>query len=332
MTSTTAPVSSATPLGARRFVGALPTATIFLVLIGLLAWITILNPNFTEPTVFLNFLRRATPLMILAAGQLFVITAGGFDLSVGSLVTVTVAAAARWIDGADSRTYPIILVLLALGVLVGTINGAVVAWLKVPSFIVTLGMLLMLQGAVDYWTGGAPTGALSDRVRSFGRDAWEGVPLVDRLPFAIPIMLAVGVAAWVLLHRTSFGHQVMALGGGHRVARLAGVPVRRVRVSVFVISAVAAVIAGILLAGIGGVSAKTGEGLEFQAIAAVVLGGAALGGGRGSVVAALAGALTLESTFTLLNLLEWSEGMRSVVQGLVIVLAVAVAARQERRS
>jgi ribose transport system permease protein len=307
------------------------TGTIFLVLLALLVWISIINPNFTEPTVFLNFLRRATPLMILAAGQLFVVAAGGLDLSVGSTVTVIVVVAARWLGGNESLTWVVIATLLALGVVIGLVNGLIVTKLKVPSFIATLGMLLILAGAADYWTGGAPRGALSDAFRQFGISAWQ-VPALGRLPYAVVVMIAVGIAAWLLFHRTSFGHQVLAVGGGAPTARLSGVDVRRVRIITFVLSSLAAVVAGVLLGGIGGISPGIGRGLELRSISAVVLGGAALGGGRGSVPAAMVGALTLEATFTLLNLLGYAQGVRDVVQGLVIVVAVAVLARRELRS
>ena len=158
------------------------TAPIFLVLIALLVWITILNPNFLEPPVFLSFLKRAAPLVILAAGQYFVIVSGEFDLSVGSLVTVVVVVAARLIDGDPGNTWPVIALLLAFGAAVGLVNGLITTRLRVPSFITTLGMLLILQGAVFLWTGGAPRGALADNFREIGRLGIEDFPVLDQLP------------------------------------------------------------------------------------------------------------------------------------------------------
>lgn len=306
------------------------TGTIFLVLVAILVWISILNPNFTDPQVMLNFVRRATPLLVLAAGQMFVVATGGLDLSVGSTVTVTVVIAARWIDGDEAATWYVIPALIVMGALIGLINGLIVTKLKVPSFITTLGMLLILAGAVDYWTGGAPRGALSDNFRRFGIDGWD-MPVLGRLPYAVVIVLVIGIIAWYLLHRTSFGHQILAVGGGARTSLLSGVDVHRIRILAFVISGVAAVLAGILLGGIGGVSAQVGDGLEFRAIAAVVLGGTALAGGRASAPAAIVGALTLEAVFTLLNLLGYSEGMRDIVQGLIIIAAVGSMSRREFR-
>ena len=308
------------------------TAPIFIVLLGLLVWIAILNPNFTEPPVFLAFLKRAAPLMILAAGQLFVIVSGEFDLSVGSLVTAVVVAAAGLTEGDPDRTWWVVATLFGLGILVGLINGIVTTRLLVPSFITTLGMLLILQGAVLYWSGGAPRGSLPENFRVFGRRGIEDVPLIEQLPYSVSILIIVGIVAVLLLHRTTFGKQLFAAGGNPRAATLSGVDVPLVRTLAFVLSGISAVIAGILVGGFAGISQDAGAGYEFQAISAVVLGGAVLGGGRGSMVAAMAGALTLEALFTLLNLLGLPKPLRDAVQGLIIIGAVAYAAYRLRRT
>lgn len=130
------------------------------------------QPLFLEPDGFLAFVKLAAPLAILAAGQYFVIVSGEFDLSVGSLVTAEVVIAARLIDGDSGATWPVILLLLAFGALIGAVNGLVTTLLRVPSFIVTLGSLLILSGAVFLWTGGSPRGALSEEFRQFGRAPW----------------------------------------------------------------------------------------------------------------------------------------------------------------
>lgn len=308
------------------------TAPIFVVLLGLLVWIAILNPNFTNPPVFLAFLKRAAPLVILAAGQLFVIVSGEFDLSVGSLVTAVVVAAAGLTEGDPDRTWLVVTALFALGILVGLINGIVTTRFHVPSFITTLGMLLILQGVVLYWSGGAPRGSLPENFRVFGRRGIEDVPVIEQLPYSVIILVVVGVAAVLLLHRTTFGKQIFAAGGNPRAAALSGVDVPLVRTLAFILSGISAVIAGVLVGGFAGISQDAGAGYEFQAISAVVLGGAALGGGRGSMVAAMAGALALEALFTLLNLLGLPAPLRDAVQGLIIIGAVAYAAYRLRRA
>jgi ribose transport system permease protein len=334
MTSTTARFEQELTISWRERLrrGALGTAPIFVVLIGLLVWIAILNPNFTEPPVFLAFLKRAAPLMILAAGQMFVIVSGEFDLSVGSLITAVVVAAAGLTEGDPDRTLWVVVALFALGIVVGLINGIVTTRLYVPSFITTLGMLLILQGAVLYWSGGAPRGSLPDNFRVFGRRGIEDVPVIEQLPYSVIVLVVTGIAAVLLLHRTTFGKQIFAAGGNPRAAALSGVDVPRVRTLAFVLSGISAVIAGILVGGFAGISQEAGAGYEFQAISAVVLGGAALGGGRGSMVAVMAGALALEALFTLLNLLGLPKPLRDAVQGLIIIGAVAYAAYRLRRA
>jgi ribose transport system permease protein len=333
-TSTTARFEQELTISWRERVlrGARGTAPIFIVLLGLLVWIAILNPNFTEPPVFLAFLKRAAPLVILAAGQMFVIVSGEFDLSVGSLVTAVVVAAAGLTEGDPDRTWWVVAALFGLGILVGLVNGIVTTRLHVPSFITTLGMLLILQGSVLYWSGGAPRGSLPDNFRVLGRRGIEDVPLIEQLPYSVIILVVVGIAAVLLLHRTTFGKQLFAAGGNPRAASLSGVDVPLVRTLAFVLSSISAVIAGILVGGFAGISQDAGAGYEFQAISAVVLGGAALGGGRGSMVAAMAGALALEALFTLLNLLGLPKPLRDAVQGLIIIGAVAYAAYRLRRA
>jgi len=310
----------------RRFANSLMgTGTIFVLLLILWVWITILNPSFAEPGPFLAYLKRSAPLVILAAGAYFVLVSGNFDLSVGSLVTVIVVVAARLIDGDPSNTWPVIVLLLVIGVVVGLVNGFISTVLRVPSFITTLGMLLILNGAVFLWTGGAPRGALADNFRSIGRQGINGIPWIEQLPWSVLLLFAIGAAS-ALLMRSDFGRQLIATGDNERAARLSGVRVDRVRILAFVLSGTLAAVAGILLAGFGGVSAQAGQGLEFDAITACVLGGVVLGGGRGSVVAAMAGALTLEALFTWLNLQGISGALEDTVQGVIIIAAVSFAA------
>jgi ribose transport system permease protein len=310
----------------------LAAAPVFIVLFGLLIWITIENPNFTNPNVFLIFLRRAAPLMILAAGQLFVIVSGEYDLSMGALITLVVILAGDWIDGDPALTWPIIAVLLLIGALVGLVNGVITTRLGVPSFITTLGMMLILSGFALWWSGGTPKGSLPDNFRQWGRTGIEDFPVINQLPWSVVIMWIVMIVCTWLLHVTSFGKQVFATGGNPRAAFFSGVNVPRVRTLCFVISSVTAVIAGILLGGFSGVSPDAGGGYEFRAISAVVLGGAILGGGRGMVIPAMAGALTLEALFTLLNLLGLPNPIRDVFQGAIIIGALGIAAFRDRKS
>jgi len=301
-----------------------PTTIPWLLLVVVLAAISYEDPNFLTPDGFLAYLRTAAPLALLAIGAYFVLASGEFDLSVGSLVTVVVVVAAKLSDGDPANTIPVLLVLFAIGIAVGLFNGVCTTYLRVPSFIVTLATLLMLSGAVFLWTGGAPTGSLAENFRSIGREGITGVPLIDEIPYSVIVLAAFGGFGW-WLSRGGFGRRVLAVGDNDRAAALSGIAVHRVRIAAFVISATSAILAGIVLAGFGGLSAQVGQGLEFQAITAAVLGGTVLGGGKGSVPGAIAGALVLEALFRLMTLYAVDSALQQTVTGIIIIAAVAVA-------
>jgi ribose transport system permease protein len=303
-----------------------------IVLIALYLAIGVKQPTYLEPAGLVSFLRRAAPLAILASGQLFVLTSGGFDLSVGSLVTLTVIGGSMLTANDPGNTWWTIAVLYAIGLAVGLLNGTVVAYLKVPSIIATLGMLLSVNGAAMMWSGGAPRGYLPDNFRMFGRFVFHDVPIIGTFPLAVAVLVVVGGLAYWALHATVFGRWVFAVGDNPRAAELGGVRVDLVRIAVFVISALAAVTAGIMLGGFGGVSVDVGLGLELQAVAACVVGGVQLMGGRGTLIGAVAGALTLFALFTLLTLLGLPQPLKDTAQGLILIAAVAIGAWRRRRA
>lgn len=259
--------------------------------------------------------------MILAAGQYPVIVCGEFDLSVGAIVTAGVVVAAELYGSFPAAPWPLVTaVLLLAGALAGLVSGLITTLLRVPSFITTLGMMLILEGAVFFWTGGSPHGALPGEFRRLGRGTAFGW-----LPWAVLACVVAGLLA-VRLMRSDFGRTLLATGDSERAAALAGVRVARARTIAFVLSGVAAALAAVLVGGFSGVSAQAGRGYEFEAITAVVLGGVVLGGGRGSVVAAMAGAFSLQALFTLLNLQGVSGALESTVQGVIVIAAVALGA------
>ncbi|MGB3501904.1 MAG: ABC transporter permease [Mesorhizobium sp.] len=330
MTGTTAPAPAQAQAKPRS---RLPQINpVYFILAALIVAIIFNNPNFVEPTGYMNFLKRAAPLAILAAGQVYVIVSGGFDLSVGSVITLVVVGSSMLSNNDPSSTWWVICVMLAIGLAVGLVNGLVVCFLKVPSLIATLGMMITLNGFAFMWSGGAPRGYLPETFRYFGRANIMDVPLVRFIPVAVIVMVVVGLLLWWLMHRTNLGRMIHAIGDNPRAAHLAGVPINRVRITAFIVSSLSAVIAGILLGGFAGVSTDVGTSYELQAITAAVLGGAQLLGGRGSVPAVMAGALTLTAIFTLLNFLGLPQPVRQVVQGLILIAAVALAMYRRKRT
>jgi ribose transport system permease protein len=314
---TTAPQASALPRRPARI--ALNAGLVIFVV--LYAAIAFLQPNYLEPGLFMNFLRRAAPLVILACGQLYVILTGGFDLSMGAVATLVVLAASILINGDPETTWAVIGALYVMGISVGLINGLVVAFLKVPSIIATLGAMLSVNGLALAWSGGAARGDLPENFRNLGRLVLRDVPIVGTLPLAVIVLLGFVAIAWWGLNGTVYGKRAL----------VAGTPVAATRILAFVVSAVSAVTAGILLGGFSGVSVNAGEGLELQAIAACVIGGAQLLGGRGSVWSAVFGALSLFALFTLLNLLGLPQALRDSIQGAILIAAVGATVWRGRR-
>ena len=291
----------------------------------------LLNHNYQTANGIMAYLRRVSPLAILAIGEMMVLATGGFDLAIGSIVTMVVIVSSLLLHNDPANALSTIGIMLGLGVLIGLTNGLVVSYLKVPSFIATLGMMLLVRGGALYWVGGAPQGYLTDNWRSFGRDYIDNVPLVGRIPYALLILLAITVIAYFVFHRTNFGKQILAIGDNVRASQLSGVKVKLVRVIVFVISSVLAVIGGVMIGGYGGVNVTIGQGLEMQTIAACVVGGTLLTGGKGSVPSVIFGAFTMEAVFNLLNLLGLPKPYKDVIQGLIIIGAVAYVAFSSRR-
>jgi ribose transport system permease protein len=303
-----------------------------IIFIVLYAGVGFLQPSYLEPLGFMNFVRRTAPLAILASGQLFVLASGGFDLSMGALVTLTVIGGSMLADNEPANTWWTIGVLYLIGLLVGALNGIIVSLFRVPSIIATLGMLLCVDGAAMMWSGGSPRGYLPDNFRAFGRLVLHDVPVIGTFPIALGVLIvAVALAYWAL-HVTVFGQRVFAVGDNPRAAELAGIRVTATRIAAFVISAISAVTGGIMLGGFGGVSVGVGSGLALQAIAACVIGGVQLMGGRGSVVGAVAGAFSLFALFTLLNLVGLPQPLKDTAQGLILISAVASGSYRLRRT
>ena len=324
--STTTPEPS---LGSRVLTGlrilVSPRGAVFVLLAILLVSIALLNPNFADPSQFIRFIQRVAPVAIVAIGQYFVIVSGEFDLSMGAVIATQVVLAGNLIGQDESKIVPVTLLMVAVGIAIGLVNGLVTTILKVPSFIVTLGMMLALTGIVYFVTGGSASGNPADSFRELGRGGIRDVPVVDIIPWSVIILAGVlAIAIWV--SKSPYGKTLIAAGDNVTTQRFSGVRVWWVKTSAFVISAVCSTIAGVLLVGYAGVHPSVGRGYEFIAITAVVLGGVVLGGGRGWVVAAVAGAFTLEALFTLLNFADVPSTWRDTIQGVIIIAAVAYSA------
>lgn len=263
-------------------------------------------------------LRQGAALGIVSLGQTFVILTGGIDLSVGmlmGLVTVT----ANGIMNGDASLIPLVVGLaLVLGIVVGVLNGLGIVLTRVHPLIVTLAMLSILQGVIFVYT---------DRTVGIAPPSFRDLAYGSVGPVPTPFLLLVVLAglSWVVLNRTPLGRYIFALGGDEANARRAGIPISRVKVAAYVISGLGAGIAGLVLAArLGSGYTLAGSGFELDAVVAVVLGGTSLAGGRGGVLGTVAGVFLLALIANILNLLGVSPFVQQIVDGTVIVLAVAL--------
>ncbi|MEH2161005.1 MAG: ribose ABC transporter permease [Nostoc sp.] len=284
-----------------------------------------LSPNFLTGGNIVNILRQASINIVLATGMTFVILTGGIDLSVGSILAVS-AVVGLLVSLLPALSWAAVPAALLAGLLLGLVNGALITFLDVPPFIVTLGSLTALRGVAFLIAKGT---TLINRDINF---AWVGNSYIGPLPWLVIIALLTVIASWFVLRQTVLGVQIYAVGGNERAARLTGIKVNRVLLFVYGISG--------LLAGLGGVMSASrlysasgilGQGYELDAIAAVILGGTSFTGGIGTIGGTLLGALIIAILNNGLTLLNLSYFWQLVVKGLVIILAVMID-RLRRRS
>jgi ribose transport system permease protein len=266
-----------------------------------------------------QLLIEASFIAFVALGQSFVIMSGGIDLSIPWVLNGAAVLLTIWANGSNGKTLWLFPVLLAGGAVVGLLNGIGVMFLRIPPIIMTLGMSSMVEGGLLLYTNGgsgsdAPTGVVY-----MATHRWGPVPVVA------VVWLVVLVLATIVLSATPFGRRLYATGLNRRVAEFSGVNVRRVTVSVYVISGVAAALAGLVLSGYVGESyLGMGDPYLFESVAAVAIGGASVLGGTGNYVGTTAGALVLALLAGILPILGFSQATLEIVYGLVILVAVSL--------
>lgn len=283
----------------------------------------VMLPAFRTPENLANLARQSAVLGLIALGQTFVIAAGLIDLSVGMIAGLVVVLACALMQGDPGAMLWVPAAMLVLGAAIGAANGLLLNLLRLNPLILTFGMLSVLQGAIFTFTDRS-VGRPSPQLSALANGAVAGVPL------ALLLLLAVAAGLHVVLTRSRFGHHLLATGGQREAARRAGVNVERVQLAAFMLAGLCAAAGGLLLAGrLGTGYPLAGAGLELDSIVAVVLGGAALAGGRASVIGTLGGVLALAMLSNVLNLMGVSSFVQTFVKGCVVVAAVIVA--QARR-
>ncbi|WP_329048209.1 ABC transporter permease [Streptomyces violaceus] len=320
-------MSGALSLPARRTP---PGVFVALVLTLAIGWIIVTVDGgrlFSQPTT-VSLLHVAAGLGLVAVGQTLVIIGGSLDLSVAYVVSLSTLVAAETMAGDDGALLPAIGLTLAVSSAIGLVNGLLVTTARINPFIATVGVGLLLKGYLDNGYDGPAGKTAPALVQGLGYQRIGPVPL------SFLLLLAVAAAAWFVLARTRFGHHLIAVGGDPEVARLSGVRGSRVLVTAHVLCALCAGLAGVYLASrLGAGAPRVGtEGLyDLESIAAVVLGGTALAGGRGGVAGTVGGVLLLASIDAIFNQLEVDVFFKQVIRGVIIIAAVAVYARRAMR-
>ncbi len=305
----------------------------FFALIVIIAVFSFLSPYYFTLGNFLTMASHVAIFGILAIGMLLVILNGGIDLSVGSTLGLAGCIAGFLMQGVTLTAFGVILyppvwavvvITCALGAVVGAVNGVLVAYLKVPAFVASLGVLYVARGIALLMTNGLTYNNLGGRpeLGNTGFD-WLGFNRLAGIPIGVIVLAVLAIICGIVLSRTAFGRWLYASGGNERAADLSGVPVKRVKVIVYVLSGVCAAIAGLVLSSqLTSAGPTAGTTYELTAIAAVVIGGAALTGGRGTVRGTMLGAFVIGFLSDGLVIIGVSAYWQTVFTGAVIVLAV----------
>jgi ribose transport system permease protein len=300
-----------------------PATPVYVILAVLFVFSGVLVTVFTggdyfTSDVIISILVRAVALGLVAAGQTVVILAGSLDLSVAFTVSVTAVMASYLMQGLADRMGLATIAVFGIGMLIGLANGLIITKLRVNPFIATLGVGLILRGVLNASFNNF-AGAVPPEFQTLGYDR------LGPLPLSVLLLVGVYVVGWLLLKYTRFGHHVYGVGGGQEVSRLSGVRTDRVIIGAHIICSSTAVLAGLFLASrlrSGAPWIGTDGAYDLESIAAVVLGGTALAGGKGSIMGTLAGVLILAVLDSVFNALQISGFAKDVLRGVILITAV----------
>ncbi len=279
----------------------------------------IISPYFWVERNLLNVTRQVSIVLTVAMGMLCVVLSGEIDLSVGSTAALSGIAAA-WVMRTNGSIFLGVLAALAIGLLAGWINGTLVVYGRIPSFIVTLATMGILRGICMVWTNGKPISNLPEAFATMGAGYVFG-----SIPVATVISLVLVLVFYVLLQRTKHGTYIKAIGANHEAAKLSAIPIQRYKVLVFVACSVMCAVGGLITTSkLLSAQPTANDGLEMDVLSGVILGGASLAGGVGTVVGTLLGSLIIGVVNNGLNLLNVSSYYQDIVKGIIIILAVMI--------
>ncbi len=282
--------------------------------------LSLASSRFMTSSNLLNVLRQSSINGIISMGMMLVILTRGIDLSVGSVLALSTVIGADMLKNEGMPAVQAIGICLLVGAAAGTVNGVLVSWLNIPPFIATLGMMTFARGAAKFYTDGQPISGLDQLGQGF-RLLGTAEPL--GIPMPIIVAALVFLAGYILLNRIPFGRYIFGLGDNEEAAYLSGLPVRVIKMFVYVAAGALSALAGIILVGrLNSAQPTAGEMYEFDAIAAVVVGGTSFDGGEGTIMGTLVGVLIIGIIDNGLNLLDVSSFYQDITKGAVIALAL----------
>ena len=291
---------------------------IFVIFIALVVVLTILKPSFIQPSNLVNILKQASINGMLAFGMMFVIIAGGFDMSVGSTVAFAGILAAMLGQGQYPLIVPLVVAMLA-GLVVGIVNGVGVSVGDLPPFIMTLGSMTAVRGLALLTSNGKPITGISPEYRAVAANSFLGIPML-----AIFLVIVILICSFVL-SKTVYGRRVYACGGNLQAARVSGINTTLIRISTFAIAGLLAGLSGFLMTSRVTIGQPTAaESYEMDAITACVVGGVSMSGGVGKPWGVVVGCLLITVIANGLDIMGVSSHWQKIVKGLIIVLAVLI--------
>jgi len=282
--------------------------------------LSLASDRFLTNSNLLNVLRQSSINGIISIGMMLVILTRGIDLSVGSVLALSTVIGVDMLKNEGMPVVQAIGICLLVGAAAGAVNGVLVSWLNIPPFIATLGMMTFARGAAKFYTDGQPISGLDELGQGF-RLLGTAEPL--GIPMPIIVAALVFLAGYVLLNHIPFGRYIFGLGDNEEAAYLSGLPVRLIKMFVYVAAGALSALAGIILVGrLNSAQPTAGEMYEFDAIAAVVVGGTSFDGGEGTIMGTLIGVLIIGIIDNGLNLLDVSSFYQDITKGAVIALAL----------
>lgn len=317
------PATSSAATARRRLVGFGSRYGIVLALLLLLIAAAIWAPNFYRPSVLRNTARQASILGIVTLGQYLVLMVRGIDLSVPAVIAFTAVLVAESGPGLGQG----LLVMVAIAVVVGLLNGYLVVRRGVPAFVATFGMYVTVEGVRLAYTQGSASGSVAPSITTLGRSTLFG------LTYSVWVWLLLMVVAALFLYRTAAGRRMVMTGANPEMAALSGIRTQRIVVGAFITSALLAALSALFLAGSAGyVDRFIGQGSDLDSVTAALLGGARFGGGEGSLLGAAAGCLVIAGLLTFIVLMGWSPQLQLIAKGAVLLGALALQASLRPRT